>query len=210
MEESYHSKDIPKEVFGCTKWKEKIRTMKRLFPKKGEEEITKIEGGIRMIDRNKHEIRPNHRMVRRQEKMQRRNPIWRAKEVGLHDSFRRIVRAIHRMGGWAVCQDEKCGHVSAGILTGVEERATGCMMQPDRYWDDSKTLMCSWRGQGKRWSDLVSSAVLLVLVEMKTWRRCQKSTSRCSKKQTSKNECYFMEEILQLLPVFSVPRHIKY
>lgn len=52
-EESYLSKDIPKEGIGCTKGKQKIRTMKQLFPKKGgEEEITKIEGGIRIIDRN--------------------------------------------------------------------------------------------------------------------------------------------------------------
>lgn len=77
----------------------------------------------------------------------------------------------------------------------------------DTARDDSKTL-CSWRGQGKRWRDLVSSAVLLVLEEMKTWRR-QKSTNRYSKKQISKNESYFMEEILQLPPVFSVSRHIK-
>lgn len=62
----------------------------------------------------------------------------------------------------AVCQDEKCGHVSEGIITGVEEMAMGSMIQPDAYWEDSKTLMCSWKGQGKRWRDLVSSAVHLV------------------------------------------------
>lgn len=100
---------------------------------------------------------------------------------GFTFSFRRILRAIHRMGEWAVCQDEKCGHVSEGIITGVEERAMRCMIQPDSYWDDSKTLMCSWRGRGKRWRDSVSSEVLLVLLvleEMKTWTRYQKTTNR--------------------------------
>lgn len=132
--------------------------------------------------------------------------------MGLHDSLEEFygpfTKPTHRMGEWAVCQDEKCGHVSDGIITGMEERATECMIQQDSYWDDSKTLMCSWRGQGKRWGDSVSSAMLLVVEEIKGGQR-QKSTSGYSEKQNPKNECYFVEEILQLPPVFSVSRHIK-
>ena len=41
-EESYQRKDIAEEEIGCTKEKQKMRTMKQLFPKDGgEDEITK-------------------------------------------------------------------------------------------------------------------------------------------------------------------------
>lgn len=133
--------------------------------------------------------------------------------MGLHDSLEEFygpfTKPTHRMGEWAVCQDEKCGHVSDGIITGMEERAPGCMIQPDSYWDDSKTLMCSWRGQGKRWGGLSFQCNASSSRRDKRWTTCQKSTSGYSEKQNPKNECYFMEEILQLPPVFSVSRHIK-
>lgn len=39
-----------------------------------------------------------------------------AEEVGLHNSLGEIdwpfPEQIQRMGEWALCQDEKCGHVS--------------------------------------------------------------------------------------------------
>lgn len=70
-----------------------------------------------MIDRKKKksEIIELYANVR---KMQGRNSV--RKKVGLHYSLRRILWAIHRMGEWSVCQEEKCGHVSEGIITGVE------------------------------------------------------------------------------------------
>lgn len=45
-EENYQRKDITEEEIGCTKEKQKMRTMKQLFPKEGgEEEIKKIGKG---------------------------------------------------------------------------------------------------------------------------------------------------------------------
>lgn len=42
--------------------------------------------------------------------------IRTAEEAGLHDSLGEIdgpsTEQIRRMGEWAVCQDQKCGHVS--------------------------------------------------------------------------------------------------
>jgi len=54
-----------------------------------------------------------------------------------------------------------------GIITGVEEKAMGCMTLSDFYWNDSKILMHNWRGMIKRWGDSVSSAILLIPEETK-------------------------------------------
>lgn len=129
--------------------------------------------------------------------------------MGLHDSLEEFygpfTKPTHRMGEGAVCQDEKCGHVSDGIITGMEERATGCMIQQDSYWDDSKTLMCSWRGQGKRWGDSVSSAMLLVVEEIKGGQHVKKVQAGIQKNKTLRMNATSWKTFYNFLLFFLYP-----
>lgn len=45
--------------------------------------------------------------------------------------------------------NKNVGMFLKGIITGVEEKAMGCMTLPDSYWNDSKTLIHNWRGLGE-------------------------------------------------------------
>lgn len=129
--------------------------------------------------------------------------------MGLHDSLEEFygpfTKPTHRMGEWAVCQDEKCGHVSDGIITGMEERAPGCMIQPDSYWDDSKTLMCSWRGQGKRWGDSVSSAMLLVVEQIKGGQHVKKIQVGIQRNKTLRMNATSWKKFYNFLLFFLYP-----
>lgn len=78
----------------------------------------------------------------------------------------------------------------------------------------TRTLTHNWRGLGKRWGDLVTSAILPVPEETKRWTKCQKkSTKRYSERekipQMPKNECYLMDEIFWLPFVCPVFRDTK-